>query len=45
MTFRVHFADGTKVDVQADTPTEASAAAHRQRIGVISKIKRLKEKR
>lgn len=45
MIFRVHFADGTKIDVQADTPLEASAAAHRQRNGVITKIKRLKEKR
>lgn len=43
MTFRVHFSDGTKLDVQAASPAEAGAAAKRQHDGVISKIKQVKE--
>ncbi len=41
MTFRVHFADGAKVDVDAETPGKAREAARTYFKRTITKIKRL----
>ncbi|TIM07572.1 hypothetical protein [Mesorhizobium sp.] len=38
-TFRIHFADGTKLSVEANTALEARKKAERQRPGNISKVK------
>ncbi|RWP31777.1 hypothetical protein [Mesorhizobium sp.] len=38
-TFRIHFADGTKLSVDANTAIEARKKAERQRPGNISKVK------
>lgn len=43
MLFRVHFADGDKLDIDAKTPAEAAASAKTARNGVITKIKLVKE--
>lgn len=43
--YRVHFADGTKVDVEADTPAQARAVAVARHQGVVTKIKIVKEAR
>jgi hypothetical protein len=39
LTFRIHFADGAKISVNAHTPAEARTKAQRQRPGIIAKIK------
>lgn len=38
-TFRIHYADGTKITVDAETPAEARKIAERRRIGIITKLK------
>ncbi|MCV3209636.1 hypothetical protein OHD62_17480 [Mesorhizobium sp. YC-39] len=38
-TFRIHYADGTKVQVDAETAIEARKIAERRRIGIITKVK------
>ncbi|MER8941315.1 phosphoadenosine phosphosulfate reductase family protein [Mesorhizobium sp. M0915] len=38
-TFRIHYADGTKVQVDAETAAEARKKAERARIGIITKVK------
>ncbi|MER9056472.1 hypothetical protein [Mesorhizobium sp. M0910] len=38
-TFRIHFADGTKVSVDANNALEARKNAERLRPGLISKVK------
>ncbi|MER8540292.1 hypothetical protein NKH17_12635 [Mesorhizobium sp. M1334] len=38
-TFRIHFADGTKVAVDANNALEARKTAERLRPGIISKVK------
>lgn len=43
--YRVHFADGTKLDVDAETPAQARAAAVARHPGVVTKIKIVKETR
>lgn len=43
-TFRVHFADGVTVDVDAETPPAAREIARRGHIGNITKVKVVKEK-
>ncbi|MGR9441652.1 hypothetical protein [Rhizobium leguminosarum] len=40
--FRVHFEDGTKLDVTAADSTAASKRAGAQHPGIITKIKRVK---
>ncbi|MBY5849636.1 hypothetical protein HFN51_03565 [Rhizobium leguminosarum] len=40
--FRVHFEDGTKLDVTAADSTAASKRAGAQHAGIITKIKRVK---
>jgi hypothetical protein len=44
VTFRVFFADGSTVDVDAANPYDARAAAQKSRDAVILKVKRLKER-
>lgn len=41
--FRVHFADGSKIDVIATDPIEAREIAAKRRSGVIEKIKRIRD--
>lgn len=43
-TFRVHFEDGSKVEIQAETPVAAQAAAQKNRpaSGVVTKVKRVR---
>ena len=44
MTYRVHFVNGSKLDVDAETADNARRIAHQQRPGtIISKIKLVKE--
>ncbi|MER8560135.1 hypothetical protein [Mesorhizobium sp. M0578] len=43
-TFRIHFADGTKVSVDANNALEARKKAERLRPGIISKVKVAVEK-
>lgn len=38
-TFRIHYADGTKIPVDAETAAEARKIAERRRIGIITKVK------
>lgn len=42
--FRLHYSDGTTLDVDAETPTQAREIAKERRTGVITKVKRVKEK-
>lgn len=43
MTFRVHFDDGQKIDVEADNPEEARQIATRKHPRVpVTKIKKVK---
>lgn len=42
--FRVHFEDGTKLDIQAADAKAASTAAGAQHNGIIRKTKLVKEK-
>ena len=41
-TFRVHFADGEKVDVAAASAADARKQAKAQRDGIVVKIKRVR---
>ncbi|MBB3297855.1 MULTISPECIES: hypothetical protein [unclassified Rhizobium] len=41
--FRVHFEDGTKLDVHATDTTSARKNAEAQSDGIIRKIKRIRE--
>lgn len=41
--FRLHYTDGTTLDVDAETPAQAREVAKERRTGIISKIKVLKE--
>lgn len=43
-TFRIHFEDGTTLDVDADHPDDARAAAKDKRAGRITKVKVVKER-
>lgn len=40
--FRVHFEDGTKLDIPAGDSAAATKAAGAQHAGIITKIKRVK---
>jgi hypothetical protein len=42
-TFRIHYADGSKLTVQASNPADARKQAEAKRGGLISKVKKLKE--
>lgn len=41
--FRLHYSDGTTLDVDAENPTQAREIAKERRTGVITKVKRVKE--
>lgn len=41
--FRLHYTDGTTLDVDAENPVQAREVAKERRTGVITKIKVLKE--
>ncbi|MGR9252706.1 hypothetical protein [Rhizobium leguminosarum] len=41
--FRVHFEDGTKLDVTAADATAAGKRAAAEHAGIVTKIKRVKE--
>ncbi len=41
--FRVHFEDGTKLDVDAETAQEASKKALKRHDGIIRKVKVVRE--
>lgn len=41
-TYRVHFADGDKIDVDAEDPIDARQKANAQRGGIVTKVKVLK---
>lgn len=43
VTFRVHFEDGTKLDILAADATSAAKAAGQQSHGIITKVKRVRE--
>jgi hypothetical protein len=43
-TFRLHYTDGTTLDVDAKNPTQAREIAKERRMGVITKVKIVKEK-
>jgi len=40
--FRVHYADGTAIDVEAETPAEARGIAGKRRAGIVTKVKVVK---
>lgn len=42
-TFRVHYAGGDTVDVEADDPIDARQKANQQRGGIITKVKVVRE--
>lgn len=42
-TFKVHYADGTKVVVDAQNPTAARKIAEKRHDGIVTKIKLVKE--
>ena len=42
--FRLHYTDGTTLDVDAENPTQAREIAKERRTGVITKVKVVKEK-
>lgn len=42
--FRLHYSDGTTLDVGAENPTQAREIAKERRTGVITKIKVVKER-
>lgn len=44
MTFRLFYADGTTLDIVADTPDGARAIAKTRRDGIITKVKVIGEK-
>ncbi|MCO5144564.1 MAG: hypothetical protein M9895_00145 [Aquamicrobium sp.] len=41
--FRLHYSDGTTLDIDAETPTQAREIAKERRAGIITKVKVLKE--
>lgn len=41
--FRLHYSDGTTLDIDAETPAKAREIAKERRTGVITKVKVLKE--
>lgn len=41
--FRLHYSDGTTLDVDAENPTQAREIAKERRTGVVTKVKVLKE--
>lgn len=41
--FRLHYSDGTTLDVDAENPTHARKIAKDRRTGVVTKVKRVKE--
>lgn len=41
--FRLHYSDGTTLDVDAENPTQAREIAKEIRTGIITKVKRVKE--
>lgn len=43
MIFRVHFTDGTTLDIDAETPDQARKQAKEMRDGIIAKVKVVKE--
>ena len=43
MIFRLHYTDGTTLDVEAETPDQARKIAKESRGGAISKVKVVKE--
>ena len=42
--FRLHYSDGTTLDVDAESPTQAREIAKERRTGVVTKVKVVKEK-
>lgn len=44
MLFRLHYADGTTLDIDADTPTQAREISKTRRDGIITKVKVAREK-
>lgn len=44
ITFRLHYTDGTTLDVDAENPTQARAIAKERRTAIVKKIKVVKEK-
>lgn len=42
--FRLHYSDGTTLDVDAENPTQAREIAKGRRTGVVTKVKVVKEK-
>lgn len=44
MKFRLHYTDGSTLDVDADTPDQARKIAKGQREGTVKKVKIVKEK-
>jgi hypothetical protein len=41
-TFRLHYSDGTTLDVDAETPAKAREIAKERRTGTVTKVKVLK---
>lgn len=41
--FRLHYTDGTTLDVDAENPTQAREIAKERRTGVVTKVKVVKE--
>lgn len=44
LPFRVHFEDGTKIDVSAATSVRAAEEAKRRHVGIVDKVKLIKER-
>jgi len=44
MIFRLHYTDGTTLDVDAENPTQARDIAKGRRDGIVTKVKVVKEK-
>ncbi len=42
--FRVHFEDGTKLNIAADNSGDATKAAKRKYDGIVTKVKLVREK-
>ena len=43
LIFRLHYSDGTTLDLEAENPTQAREIAKDRRTGVVTKAKRVKE--
>lgn len=43
MIFRLHYSDGTTLDVDAENPTQAREIAKERRTGVVTKVKVVRE--